>query len=220
MRILIGCEFSGVVRRAFRAIGHDAWSCDLLPAKDNSPYHFKRDVLELLQDRLVPPWDVGIFHPPCTFILNSGCKHLYMGMKRWNENGSENPRDPNRWSKMESGARFFKACLDAPIPQVACENPIMVGYALKIVGRDYTQLIQPWQFGHTETKATCLWLRNLKPLTPTKNVRVEMMRLPRRERERECILKALVPIEDFCEASRTPALPMPWRINGETRANK
>lgn len=180
MKVLVGCECSGVVRRAFRKRGHDAWSCDVQPADDGSKYHFQKDVLELLDI----DWDLGIFHPPCTFILNSGCKHLYVGGKRFLSDGTESPRDMDRWQKMEQGARFFKQLLFCNIPKVACENPVMVGHALKIVGKNFNQKIQPWYFGHAETKATCLWLRNIPPLEPTKLVYNDMMKLPKKERHR------------------------------------
>ena len=158
MRWLIGCEFTGSVRRAFRALGHDAWSCDLLPAADGSPYHIQGDVLDHLNDG----WDAAIFHPPCTFLANSGVRWLY--------GGKGTVRHNERWTAMERGARFFKSCLLSYIPMVACENPIMHKYARDIVGREQDQIIQPWQFGHGETKATCLWLRGLPKLTPTKIV--------------------------------------------------
>jgi hypothetical protein len=98
--------------------------------------------------------------------------------------GTENQRDPDRWRKMEEGANFFKTLQSAPIDKIAGENPIMVGYAVEIVGQDWTQRIQPYEFGHPESKATCLWLKNLQPLKPTKNVFSEMEKLPRKERER------------------------------------
>lgn len=180
MRVLVGCEFSGVVRRAFRERGHDAWSCDLLESEDKSEFHF----CGYVEDHLDDGWDMGIFFPPCTYILNSGCKHLYIGGRRWNPDGSENERCMERWNEMKSGALFFKDCLNSKIPKVCCENPVMVGYAQKIVGQRWTQKIHPWQFGHPESKATCLWLRNLEPLTETNNVYDAMMLLPRKERER------------------------------------
>ena len=158
MRWLIGCEFTGSVRRAFRALGHDAWSCDLLPAADGSPHHIQGDVLAHLGDG----WDAAILHPPCTYLANSGVRWLY--------GGKGTTRDPVRWAAMEAGAEFFKSCLNANIPMVACENPIMHRYAREIVGRGPDQIIQPWQFGHGETKATGLWLRGLPKLTPTKIV--------------------------------------------------
>lgn len=151
MRVLIGCESSGAVRRAFRARGHDAWSCDLLPADDGSPHHFQCDV------RAVPVgygnhWDLGIFHPPCTRLTNSGVRWLH---------------ERNLWTELEEAAELVRFCLEYPAQRVAVENPIPHGHALRLIGRKYDQIIQPWQFGHGETKATCLWLRNLAPLKPT-----------------------------------------------------
>lgn len=159
MRVLIACEFSGVVRRAFRKRGHDAWSCDLLPAEDESPHHFQVNALHVA-DKF--PWDLMIAHPPCTFLANSGAKHLYLGMKK------ENGPDPERWEAMRQGAAFFRALWNAPIPRIAIENPIMLGHARRLLGEmPKPKTIQPWQFGHGETKATCLWLKNLWPLIPT-----------------------------------------------------
>lgn len=148
LRVLVGCESSGVVREAFRALGHDAWSCDILPAEDGSPYHFQGDVLEVLGQG----WDIGIFHPPCTRLCNSGVRWL---------------AERNLWADMREGAEFFRALLNAPIPRIAVENPVMHKYAREIIGMGHTQSIQPWQFGHGETKRTCLWLVNLPPLVPT-----------------------------------------------------
>jgi hypothetical protein len=184
--VLIACEFSAVVRDAFRALGHDAWSCDLLPCEGDPRFHIQGDVLQVLSDGGI---DLLIAHPPCTFILNSGCKWLYKDGKRYirNKQGQimgENPRDPSRWAQMVAGAKFFKSLWQADIPRKALENPIMVGHALQIVGSDYTQKIQPYEFGHPESKATCLWLHNLPPLIPTNNVKAAMLALPRKERER------------------------------------
>ena len=158
MRWLVGCEFTGSVRRAFRALGHDAWSCDLLPAADGSPHHIQGSVLDHLDDG----WDAAIFHPPCTFLANSGVRWLYGGKGK--------VRDPARWAQMESGARFFKALLDCKIARKAIENPIIHSHAKVIIGRDADQIIQPWMFGHGETKATCLWLDGLPKLQPTRIV--------------------------------------------------
>lgn len=156
-RVLIACEFSGVVRRAFRALGFDAWSCDLLPAEDGSEFHIEGDV----RDILGRPWDLMIAHPPCTFLANSGAKHLYLGMRK------ENGPNLERWRLMREAAAFFRMLLDAPIPRIAIENPIMIGHAKELIGVRQTQIIQPFHHGHGETKATCLWLRNLPPLMPT-----------------------------------------------------
>jgi hypothetical protein len=157
MNVLIACEFSGVVRDAFRARGHDAYSCDILDGDYGSGPHIRRDALEIIHQG----WDLMVAHPPCTFICNSGAKHLYKGMKK------ENGRDPERWREMEKASFFFKRLLEAPIEKIAVENPIMVGHAKKLIGVQQTQIIQPWQFGHGEIKATCLWLKNLPPLEPT-----------------------------------------------------
>lgn len=163
MRVLIGCEFSGVVRRAFRALGHDAYSCDLLPSEDVTPFHIQADHdLHLLDLADNGTWDLGVFHPPCTYLANSGVRWLYGGKGK--------VIDPDRWSDMEHGADFFKALLNCKIPRLGLENPIPHRYAIDRIGASYSQLIQPWMFGHNETKATCLWLRNLPPLKPTQIV--------------------------------------------------
>lgn len=156
MRVLVACEYSGRVRDAFIALGHDAMSCDLLPTDQPGP-HYEGDVFDIINDG----WDLMIAHPPCTYLANSGAKHLYKGMKK------ENGRCPERWANMETGALFFKRLLAANIPRIAIENPIMLGHAKRIIGQTQTQTIQPWQYGHGETKATCLWLKGLMPLRPT-----------------------------------------------------
>jgi hypothetical protein len=154
-RVLIACEFSGTVRRAFAALGADAWSCDLLPSTDNSDHHITGDVTPLLYE----PWDIVIAHPPCTYLANSGVRWLY------NDDGSPNEE---RWSLMADGAAFFARMFHFNTTHLAVENPIMHGHARKAagIGRP-TQTIQPWQFGHGESKATCLWLRGLPELAPT-----------------------------------------------------
>lgn len=166
MRILIACEYSGRVREAFRKLGHDAWSCDLLPADDGSKYHIQGDVLEQLDKG----WDMMIAHPPCTYLANSGVSWLY--------------KQEGRWEKMREGAEFFSALLNAPIPLIAVENPIMHKYAVEIIGRRQDQVIQPYMFGHLEQKGTCLWLKGLKPLRETHNVKEEMLKLPKEVRQR------------------------------------
>lgn len=143
MKVLVACEFSGIVRSAFRARGHDAWSCDILPAEDGSPFHHQRDVREILRDG----WDLMIAHPPCTHLAVSGA--------RWF-------KDKQR--EQAEALDFVRELLEAPIPRIALENPISV-ISSKI--RKPDQIFQPWQFGHGETKATCLWLKNLPPLVPT-----------------------------------------------------
>jgi hypothetical protein len=149
MKILVACEFSGIVRDAFRAKGHDAWSCDLLPTELDPTYHYQCDVLEILNNG----WDMMIAHPECTYLTNSGVRWLFS--------------DPTRWEKLDKAAEFFKKMLNANIPKIAVENPIQHKYARERIGVEYTQIIQPWMFGHGETKATCLWLKNLPKLQPT-----------------------------------------------------
>lgn len=166
MRVLVACEYSGVVRDAFLRLGHDAMSCDILPTEAPGP-HYQGDVRDLLQDS----WDLLIAHPPCTYLTNSGVRWLHS--------------DPSRWAKLDEGAKFFRLLFDAAIPRVCVENPIMHRYAIeRIGGVKQTQVVQPWMFGHKEQKATGLWLRNLSPLTSTHDVREEMMALPKRERHR------------------------------------
>lgn len=148
MRVLVACESSGTVREAFRAQGHDAWSCDLLPADDNSQHHVQGDAVALLREG----WDLLIAHPPCTRLTNSGVRWLH---------------ERNLWAELDEACDLFKAFLNAPIARKCIENPIPHKYALERIGRKYTQIIQPWQHGHGETKATCLWLDGLPPITPT-----------------------------------------------------
>jgi site-specific DNA-cytosine methylase len=143
MRVLVACEFSGVVRRAFRERGHDAWSCDLLRPEDFTGYHFQCDVREVLDYH----WDLMVGHPPCTALAVSGA--------RWFKDKQQEQAD---------ALEFVRALMDAPIPRICIENPISI-ISSRI--RKPDQIIQPWQFGHGETKATCLWLKGLPPLIPT-----------------------------------------------------
>lgn len=176
MRVLIGCEESGVVREAFAALGWDAWSCDLVPSRRPGK-HIQADVLTVLNDG----WDLAIFHTPCTFLSNSGVRWLY------NTDGSRNEA---RWELMRRDALLFKATMDADIPYIANENPIMHKYAVAIIGRRQDQVIQPWMFGHPESKATCLWLKQLPKLQPTNIVEGRKQRVwrmppsPTRQRDR------------------------------------
>jgi len=148
MKVLVACEFSGIVREAFKAKGHDAWSCDLLPTEIPGQ-HIQGDVLEILDQG----WDLMIAHPECTRLCNSGVRWLH---------------ERNLWGDMDEAAKFFLKLKNANIPKIALENPIPHKYALAIIGEKYTQIIHPSQFGHAESKATCLWLKNLQKLKPTK----------------------------------------------------
>ena len=188
MRVLVACEYSGVVRDAFIKKGHDAVSCDLLPTDNPGPHH-QGDVLNILHEG----WDLMIAHPPCTYLSNSGVCWLYKNKSR--------DKNLERWNLMKKGAKFFKALLDAPIDKICVENPIMHGYAKEIVGSKQSQVVQPYMFGHTEKKATCLWLKGLPLLEPTNNVKKKMETLPKREQQR---LHFLPPSKDrWKERSKT-----------------
>lgn len=171
LRVLIGCEFSGVVRDEFRKLGHDAWSCDLLPCESDPAFHIKSDLLTVLGDS-PGQWDLGIFHPECKYLNHAGVRWLYKDGRRWikDKDGNvtgENPIDPERWQNMLKGADFFLKCYNAKIPRIAVENSEMHPHAAKIIGVKETQIIQPWQFGHGEVKASHYWLRNLPLLKPS-----------------------------------------------------
>lgn len=146
MRILVACEFSGVVREAFKAKGHDAWSCDLLPTEIEGN-HIQGDVLEILNSG----WDLMIAHPPCTHLAVSGARYFY-----------------KKKVEQEESLDFVLKLMNAPIEKICIENPISI-ISTRI--RKPSQIIQPWQFGHGETKATCLWLKNLPNLVPTNIVK-------------------------------------------------
>lgn len=146
MRILVACEFSGRVREAFKAKGHDAWSCDLLPTEIPGN-HYQEDVRLVLEEG----WDLMIAHPPCTYLCSSGL--------HWNK------RVPGREELTHEAMLFVFQLLDAPILKIALENPIG---CISTNYRKPDQIIQPWQFGHDASKATCLWLKNLPLLKSTK----------------------------------------------------
>lgn len=150
MRVLIACEFSGVVREAFRARGHDAWSCDLLPAQDGSKFHYQDDVLEIMDPGHDVYWDLMIAHPPCTYLASSGL--------HWNK------RTPGRQEETEKALEFVRRLLDAPIKKICVENPVG---CISTRIRPASQYIHPWQFGHDASKKTGLWLQNLPNLEPT-----------------------------------------------------
>ncbi len=142
MKILVACEYSGTVRDAFLAAGHIALSCDLLPSDAPGP-HLQGDVREVLE----MGWDLMIAHPPCTHLAVSGARWFHL-----------------KQQEQQEALRFVRMLLEAPIPRIALENPVSI-ISSRI--RKPDQTIQPWQFGHGETKATCLWLKNLPPLEPT-----------------------------------------------------
>lgn len=154
MRVLVACEFSGVVREAFRKRGHDAWSCDLLPSDDNSVHHITGDVIPHLRWG----WDLMIAHPPCTYLSVSGL--------HWNK------KDPTRAAKTEEALEFVLRLLEAPIPRIALENPIG---CISTRIRKPDQIVQPYQFGHDASKATCLWLKGLPKLQSTGMVQPRMV---------------------------------------------
>lgn len=172
MRVLVACEFSGIVRDAFIAQGHDAMSCDLLPSEQPGP-HWRGDITEVLTDG----WDLMIAHPPCTYLAVSGA--------RWFS---------SRRKLQHDALAFVQLLLDAPIPKIALENPISV---ISTYIRKPDQIIQPWQFGHGETKATCLWLKDLPKLVPTMIVEGRQARVhrespgPDRWRERSRFLPGI-----------------------------
>lgn len=152
MKVLVGCEYSGTVRNAFARMGHDAWSCDLLPS-DMPGNHIQGDLLDVLDKG----WDLAVLHPPCTDLAVSGA--------RWFK---------NKIQRQEEALNFVRRLMNAPVGRIAIENPISV-ISSKI--RKPDQVIQPWMFGHGETKATCLWLKNLPKLKPTQLVSGRVQRM-------------------------------------------
>lgn len=162
MRWLIGCECSGVVRRAFRALGHDAWSCDLKPAEDGDVHHIQGDVLQVIRKR--GWWDGAIFFPDCTFLCVSGL--------HWNG------RVPGRQRNTDAALQFVRILLEAPIEKIGLENPVG---AISSAIRKPDQIIQPYEFGEDASKKTCLWLKNLPPLVkdPAQRVAGRMVEWPR-----------------------------------------
>jgi hypothetical protein len=156
VRVLVACEFSGVVRDAFLKRGHVAISCDILPS-DKFEHHYQGDVMDIIHK----DWDLIIAHPPCTYLCNSGVRWLYKG------GAKKNGLNTDRIYEMCLAVRFFKEMLNAPAHRVCVENPIMHRYAKGDIGVEQTQIVHPWQFGHGEIKATGLWLKNLPPLVPT-----------------------------------------------------
>lgn len=188
LKVLVCCEFSGVVRRAFRALGHEAWSCDLLPSEDDSEWHLQDDVREVLGSG----WDLLIAHPPCTYLCNSGV--------RWLSDGKT--LNPERHEQMKAACDFFALLYNAPIERVAVENPVMHRYAKDYLSSawrvpSFSQSIQPHEHGHGEIKRTCLWTRGLPALVPSSIVSGRVPRVhfaspgPERWKERSRTLEGI-----------------------------
>lgn len=198
MKILIACEFSGIVRESFRRRGHDAYSCDLIDTEIPGK-HIKDDVRNILSDK----WDAMIAFPPCTRLANSGVRWL---------------SERNLWDEMKEAALFFKLLLNADIPRIVIENPIPHKYALEIIGRKYDQIIQPYNFGHGETKRTCLWLKNFPRLMPTHLKNGDLFAKPE-PKERLARIHLMSPSPDRAkERSRTysgiaETMAMQWGAN-------
>lgn len=158
LRVLVACEFSGTVRRAFTALGHDAWSADLLPAEDGSNHHYQGDARDILDEG----WDLlMVAHPPCTRLCNSGV--------RWLSTPPPGRTLEDMHAELHEAAELFSAFWNAPIDRICIENPVMHRHAKALIRnyQDFAQSVQPWQFGHGEVKRTCFWLKNLPPLTAT-----------------------------------------------------
>ena len=168
LKVLVACEYSGVVRNAFLENGHDAWSCDLLDSDSCNDRHIKGDCVNVIAQG----WDIIIMHPPCTALTVAGNAHYGEGMKKYQER-----LDSVEWTK-----NLFSLAVNSARIGVCMENP--VGVLPRMAGLKCSQYIQPYHFGHKEQKKTGLWLHGLPALVHTDNVFDEMMKLPKRERER------------------------------------
>lgn len=212
MKILIGCETSGVVRRAFDALGHDVWSCDLLPSEDGSNRHIVCDIRELLGEG----WDLlAVMHPPCTRLCNSGVRWLSEPPKNAPSEATEFERalwcgfsrdDRLRimWRLLDEGAALFSDCWNAPIPRIALENPVMHRHAKERI-RNYAkaaQTVQPWHFGDLAFKATSFYLRGLVPLKETHRLTPPKSGTDERKR--------------WSAVHRAPPGPMRWQLRSKT----
>jgi hypothetical protein len=193
VKVAVCCEFSGTVREAFKAKGHDAWSCDLLPTEIPGQHHVG-DAVKFLDTH--GPFDLAICHPPCFRLCNSGVRWLYGGKGK--------VIDPKMWAAMEDAAAFFRAFLEAPVPRIAVENPIPSGHALTLIGQRYTQIVQPYHFGHKEMKSTALWLKGLPPLIPT-----DMVGPPPKDRELR---------KHWAKVHRASPGPNRWKVRSKTYA--
>jgi hypothetical protein len=178
MKVLVACEYSGTVRDAFLRRGHDAISCDVTDSESLGP-HYTGDVRDILSEK----WDLIVAHPPCTYLCASGVSWFY-NVPKVGLHGDE------RYEAMKNAAAFFRLFLTSPCPKVAVENPRMHKYGIYYVGAFPSQTIQPYEFGHSEQKTTCLWLKGLPQLRPTNIVPAGINRLhrlppsPNRARER------------------------------------
>lgn len=197
MLVLVGCESSGVIRNAFRKAGHEAYSCDLLPSEDNSPYHFQCDVKNLL----VAGWDLAIFHPDCTYLTNSA-EWAYKDGPYHQKVKPDTPVGAVRRELRERALDFVRILMNAPIERIAIENP--VGAISKYI-RPADQYIQPYEYGHNASKKTGLWLKNLPLLKPTQYVKPRMIAgKPRWDNQTDSGQNKLSPSEDrWRERSRT-----------------
>jgi hypothetical protein len=157
MKVLIACEYSGAMREAFKALGHNAWSCDLLPAEDGSKHHYQDDIKAVL--RFTSDWDLMIAHPSCTYLTRAG----YHWCNKPDSGELPLKGEPRRQA-MREAADFFKFLLGQDIPRIAVENPIPICHAGL---PDYSQIVQPWWFGVPQFKATCWWLKGLPLLEPS-----------------------------------------------------
>jgi site-specific DNA-cytosine methylase len=197
MKILIACEESGTVREAFRGLGHDAWSCDLLPSRQPGP-HIRGDVFPLLKEG----WDMMIAFPPCTHLCVSGAR--WFSKKKREQMEAEN---------------FFMCLIAAPISRIAVENPVGI---MSTKYRKPDQIIQPWMFGHGETKATCLWLKNLPMLKPTDVVLGREHRIhkmppgPNRARDRSKTYQGIADAMAY-QWSNLPPLPKNSEVTGNSK---
>lgn len=152
MKVLVACEESQAITKELRRLGHEAFSCDIIPCSGGHPeWHYQQDVLEILDKG----WDMMIAHPPCTYLAVSGARWLY------NKDGSKNL---DRWEKQSEALDFVQKLMGAPIDKIAIENPISV---ISSHIRKPDQIVQPWMFGDKASKSTCLWLKNLPLLEPT-----------------------------------------------------
>lgn len=168
LNVLVACEESATVRDAFRRRGHNAWSCDLTQTRGDPRWHVVADAREVAyypRKFGIPQPDLLIAHPPCTRLANSGVRWLH---------------ERNLWADLDAAAALFNDLRNAPIERRGTENPVPHKYARALIGR-YTQCVQPWMFGHRETKATCFWLDNLPPLTPTRIVGPPKTKAERKE---------------------------------------